>query len=118
MLLLLAILAAIFWLQPPWSYLAVAGAAVYEVAELAAFVWYSRRRRATTGAEALPGSLGIVVVPCRPLGQIRVAGELWRARCVARAGDVVIAEGETEQTILPKQVIAERISRAKLDSER
>ena len=81
MLLLLAILAAIFWLQPPWSYLAVAGAAVYEVAELAAFVWYSRRRRATTGAEALPGSLGIVVVPCRPLGQIRVAGELWRARC-------------------------------------
>jgi membrane protein implicated in regulation of membrane protease activity len=94
MLLLLAILAAIFWLPSPWSYVAVAGAAVYEVAELAVLVWYSRRRRATTGAEALPGSVGIVVAPCRPLGQIRVAGELWRARCEEGAdpGDKVVVE--------------------------
>jgi membrane protein implicated in regulation of membrane protease activity len=94
MLLLLAILAAIFWLPSPWSYVAVAGAAVYEVAELAVLVWYSRRRRATTGAEALPGSVGIVVVPCRPLGQIRVAGELWRARCEEGAdpGENVVVE--------------------------
>jgi membrane protein implicated in regulation of membrane protease activity len=94
MLLLLAILAAIFWLPSPWSYVAVAGAAVYEVAELAVLVWYSRRRRATTGAEALPGSVGIVVAPCRPLGQIRVAGELWRARCEEGAdpGENVVVE--------------------------
>jgi membrane protein implicated in regulation of membrane protease activity len=94
MLLLLAILAAIFWLPTPWGYVAVAAAAVYEVAELAFLVWYSRRRRATTGAEALPGSVGIVVVPCRPLGQIRVAGELWRARCEEGAdpGENVVVE--------------------------
>jgi membrane protein implicated in regulation of membrane protease activity len=94
MLLLLAILAAIFWLPTTWGYVAVAVAAVYEVAELAFLVWYSRRRRATTGAEALPGSVGIVVVPCRPVGQIRVAGELWRARCEEGAdpGESVVVE--------------------------
>jgi membrane protein implicated in regulation of membrane protease activity len=94
MLLLLAILAAIFWLPSPWGYVAVAGAAVYEVAEFAFLVWYSRRRRATTGAEALPGSVGIVVTPCRPLGQIRLAGELWGARCEegADAGENVVVE--------------------------
>jgi membrane protein implicated in regulation of membrane protease activity len=94
MLLLLAILAAIFWLPTTWGYVAVAVAAVYEVAEFAFLIWYSKRRRATTGAEALPGSVGIVVMPCRPLGQIRVAGELWRARCEEGAdpGENVVVE--------------------------
>jgi membrane protein implicated in regulation of membrane protease activity len=94
MLLLLAILAAIFWLPTPWGYFAVVGAAVYEIAELGLLVWYSRRRRATTGAEALPGAVGKVVAACRPIGQIRVAGELWRARCEEGAdpGETVIVE--------------------------
>jgi membrane protein implicated in regulation of membrane protease activity len=94
MLLLIAILASVFWLPAPWSYLAVAGAAVWEVVEVAGFIWYSRRRRATIGAEALPGSRGIVVEPCRPLGQIRLAGELWRARCEEGAdpGETVVVE--------------------------
>jgi membrane protein implicated in regulation of membrane protease activity len=94
MLLLLAILAAVFWLPTPWSFVAVVAAAAVEVAELAVFIWYSRRRRATTGAEALPGTIGVVVQPCRPIGQIRVAGELWRARCEEGAdpGDTVVVE--------------------------
>ena len=94
MLLLLALLAAIFWLPAPWGYVAVAAAAVWEVAEIALFVWYSRRRRATTGAEALPGSTGVVVAACRPLGQIRLDGELWQARCEegADVGETVVVE--------------------------
>jgi membrane protein implicated in regulation of membrane protease activity len=93
-LLLLAILAAIFWLPTPWGFVAVAAATVVELAEVAVFVWYSRRRRATTGAEALPGSTGIVVEPCRPVGQVRLAGELWRARCEegADVGERVVVE--------------------------
>jgi membrane protein implicated in regulation of membrane protease activity len=93
-LLVLAILAAIFWLSTPWSYLAVVAAAAVEIAELGLFVWYSRRRGATTGAEALPGLLGTVVEACRPLGQIRVDGELWRARCDEGAdpGETVVVE--------------------------
>jgi membrane protein implicated in regulation of membrane protease activity len=94
MLLLVAILAAVFWLPTPWGFVAVFAAAVFELAELAVFVWYSRRRRATTGAEALPGAVGVVVQPCRPLGQIRIAGELWRAHCEGGAdrGETVVVE--------------------------
>jgi membrane protein implicated in regulation of membrane protease activity len=94
MLLVLALLAAIFWLPAPWGYIAVAAAAVYEVGEIGVLIWYSRRRRATTGAEALPGTVGTVVEACRPLGQIRLEGELWRARCDdgADPGDTVVVE--------------------------
>jgi membrane protein implicated in regulation of membrane protease activity len=94
MLLLLAILAAIFVLPSPWSYVAVIAAGAWEVLEVALFVWYSKRRRATTGAEALPGSVGTVVEACRPVGLIRVDGELWRARCDEGAdpGESVVVE--------------------------
>jgi membrane protein implicated in regulation of membrane protease activity len=94
MLLVLALLATIFWLPAPWGYIAVAAAAVYEVGEIGVLIWYSRRRRATTGAEALPGTVGTVVEACRPLGQIRLEGELWRARCDdgADPGDTVVVE--------------------------
>jgi membrane-bound serine protease (ClpP class) len=93
-LLVLAILAAVFWL-PTWlGYIVVAIAAVVEVGEIALFVWYSKRRRAETGAEALPGAVGTVVEPLRPVGQIRVLGELWRARCDEGAdpGETVLVE--------------------------
>jgi membrane protein implicated in regulation of membrane protease activity len=94
MLLVLAILAAIFLLPSPWDYLVVIAAAVVEAGEVAFFIRYSRRRRATTGAEALPGTIGTVVEPCHPLGQIRVLGELWSARCDEGAdpGDKVVVD--------------------------
>jgi membrane protein implicated in regulation of membrane protease activity len=106
-LLLLAILAAIFLLPSPWNYVAVIAAAVVELAEVKVFLWYSRRRRATTGAEALVGEEGRVVEACRPVGQIRVVGELWRARCVGGAdrGDrVVVDELEPDLTLLVHRV--------------
>ncbi|MGH3082303.1 MAG: NfeD family protein [Gaiellaceae bacterium] len=94
MLLLLALVAAIFWLPSPWGVVAVAAAAVWEVLEITLFVWYSRRRRVMTGAEALPGSTAVVVEACRPLGSVRLAGELWRARCEEGAdpGETVVVE--------------------------
>lgn len=94
MLLVVAILAAVFWLPTGWGIAAVAAATVVEVAEVAFWFWLSRRRKATTGAEALPGARGVVVVACRPEGQVRVLGELWRARCEEGAdpGDEVVVE--------------------------
>ena len=94
MLLVLAVLAAVFWLPTGWGIAVVAGATVVEVAEVGFWFWLSRRRKAVTGAEALPGSLGIVVTACRPEGQVRVDGELWRARCEEGAdlGDEVVVE--------------------------
>jgi membrane protein implicated in regulation of membrane protease activity len=94
LLFVIALIAALLWLPTPWDYVAVIAAALVEVGEVALFVWYSKRRRATTGAEALPGMRGTVVEPCRPIGQVRVAGELWRARCDEGAdpGDAVVVE--------------------------
>ena len=94
MLLVLAIAVAILWLPTGWGIALVAAAAVFELAETGFWFWLSRRRKAVTGAEALPGSSGIVVVACRPVGQVRVAGELWRAHCEEGAdpGDEIVVE--------------------------
>ena len=94
MLLVVAVLAALFWLPSPWGLAAVLGAAAVELAEIGIFVWYSKRRRATTGAEGLVGAVGVAVTPCEPEGQVRVEGELWRAVCAegARSGDRVVVE--------------------------
>jgi membrane protein implicated in regulation of membrane protease activity len=76
MLLLGAILLAIFVLPSPWGIVAVVVGGLIDVAESVAFLWWSRRRRAVTGAEALVGAKGVVATPT----QVRVAGELWHAR--------------------------------------
>lgn len=81
MLLLGAILLAVFVLPEPWNYLAVIGAAVVESLEAWLFVWWTRRRRPTVGAEALVGRTAEVVEPLRPAGRVRLDGELWNARC-------------------------------------
>jgi membrane protein implicated in regulation of membrane protease activity len=76
MLLLGAILLAIFVLPSPWGIVAVVVGGIVEIAESAAFIWWSKRRRAVTGAEALVGATGVVATST----QVRIAGELWNAR--------------------------------------
>ena len=80
MLVIIAILAAIFLLPSPWGLIAVVGALVVDLAEVGFGLWYAKRRRPQTGPEALVGSTARVVVRCDPLGQVRVHGELWQAR--------------------------------------
>jgi membrane-bound serine protease (ClpP class) len=91
MLFIGAILLALFVLPAPWGLALVSVAAVVEVAETFFWVRLSRRRRIRAGAETLIGARAEVVAVCRPLGQVRVAGELWRARCEsgAEVGDTV-----------------------------
>jgi membrane-bound serine protease (ClpP class) len=93
-LLVVAVIAAVFWLPTTWGIVAVIGAAVVELAEIGLYVWYSKRRRATTGAEGLVGAVGVAVTACDPEGQIRIEGELWNASCAegARPGDRVVVQ--------------------------
>lgn len=102
MLLVVAILLAIFVLEEPWSWVAVAGAGVLELAEAWLLVRWSQRRRSVVGAEALVGRLAVVSADCMPTGQVRVAGELWQARCPggAAAGDEVVVRGLDGLTLL------------------
>ncbi len=95
-----ALLLAVFVLSPPWSYAVVVGAAVVELAEAWLGWWLSHRPEPAVGVETLVGARGVAVSACRPYGQVRVRGELWQARCNdgADAGDaveVVSVEGLT-----------------------
>lgn len=91
MLLVLAIAAAVLWVDAPWSWVLVGGAFAVELAEAWFWWWLSHRRKPFVGVETLVGASATVVSPCRPRGQVRVQGELWEARCERGAdpGDVV-----------------------------
>ena len=102
MILVAAILLALFVLPEPWGIVAVLAALVVEIGETAFWIWLSKRGKPQVGAEALIGARAEVVEPCRPLGSVRVAGELWRARCEAGAsrGDLVLIRALDGLTLL------------------
>jgi membrane-bound serine protease (ClpP class) len=85
-LLLGAILLAIFVVPSPWGAVLVVAAAAFEVAETWFLIRLSRRRRIQVGAEALIGARAEAISDCRPEGQVRLAGEIWQAWCAAGAG--------------------------------
>jgi membrane protein implicated in regulation of membrane protease activity len=91
-ILLVSLLLGIFVLEEPWNWVVVALGATLEIAETALFVWWSKRRKAAVGTETLVGRRAVVSVDCRPHGQVRVAGEIWQARCAAGAdvGEAVV----------------------------
>jgi membrane protein implicated in regulation of membrane protease activity len=93
-LVIIAILAAIFLLPSPWGIIAIVAAFCVDVAEVGFGLWYAKRRKPQTGREALVGAIAQVTVRCDPLGQVRAKGELWQARSEARAeaGDDVRVE--------------------------
>jgi membrane-bound serine protease (ClpP class) len=98
MLLLGAILLAIFVVPWPWGLVVVIAGGTIDVVESLAMLRWSRRRRAVTGAEALIGQRAIVATPT----QVRIAGELWEARsshALVRGEEVVVREVE-ELTLL------------------
>lgn len=102
MALAVAILLAIFVLPSPWNWAAVVIGGTIEVAESFFWIWLSRRRRPAVGTETLIGARAHVVSPCRPLGQVKVDGELWSARCDdgAEVGDLVRVESVEGLTLV------------------
>jgi membrane-bound serine protease (ClpP class) len=92
---LLALLLAIFVLDSPWSAIVVGAGAVWEIVQLTGAIWWSQRRRAQTGAEALAGAEARVVSRCDPFGKVAVRGEIWNARCEggAEVGEPVRVRG-------------------------
>jgi membrane-bound serine protease (ClpP class) len=97
-----AVLLALFVFKGPLGLLLVGLAGLVEIGETFFWIRLSRRRRIRAGAETLIGARAEVVSPCRPLGQVRVVGELWRARCEAGAepGQTVRIVGREGLTLL------------------
>ncbi len=81
MALLVAILLALLFLPWPWNLVVILGGLAVETVELTWGLSLARRWKPKTGAEAMIGELAEVVTACRPLGEVRVRGELWRAQC-------------------------------------
>jgi membrane protein implicated in regulation of membrane protease activity len=94
LLLVVAILLAVFVLEEPWTWIVVLAGATLELGEATLFIWWSKQRKSVVGVEALIGRRALVAAECRPLGQVRVVGELWQARCDpgADVGDEVIVK--------------------------
>jgi membrane protein implicated in regulation of membrane protease activity len=103
---LIAILLALFVLPAPWGLVAVAAAGALEVVEAWVFIAWSRRRRPAVGAETLVGKRAQAVSDLLPEGQVRLEGELWRARCErgARMGDSVVVQAVDSLTLVVEPV--------------
>jgi membrane-bound serine protease (ClpP class) len=84
-LIIVGVLLAIFVVPEPWGIPVVVGAIGLEIVETVFWMRISQRRAPRVGVETLVGASGRVVDPCRPLGTVRVAGEVWQARCEAGA---------------------------------
>jgi membrane protein implicated in regulation of membrane protease activity len=98
MLLLGAILLAIFVLPSPWGVVAVFAGGLIDIAESLVLLRWSQRRRAVTGVEVLIGKTAVVSSPT----QVRVAGEIWEVRSnrVLVPGDEVVVHGVDGLTLL------------------
>jgi membrane-bound serine protease (ClpP class) len=80
MLFLAALLLAVFVLDAPWSWVVIVVGGAVDIGESLAFIWWSKRRRASVGAETLVGKTGVAIGLLWPEGQVRVEGEIWKAR--------------------------------------
>jgi membrane protein implicated in regulation of membrane protease activity len=80
-LFLIALFLAIFFLPEPWGLIAVGVAATLDIVETFVFMWWSKRRRVRVGIGSLVGKPGVALSTLWPEGQVKVGGEIWRARC-------------------------------------
>ena len=85
MLIFLAI-ALLLILPSPWKFIAFLVLLPLWVLELFAWNRTTKRHKKAVGAQTLIGREAVVSVPCRPVGQVRLDGEIWEARCEAGAG--------------------------------
>jgi len=93
----IAILLAIFILPSPWGVVAVVVGFTLDMAETLFFWNRWRGRRARVGVETLVGRTAAVVSPLLPEGQVKIDGELWRARSdrpVESGAEVVVTAVE------------------------
>ena len=84
--------------QGTWALVLIIAAGVFEISQTAWWLRYTSRKHVQVGAETLIGRVVEVAQECRPIGYVRVHGELWRARCDegARPGERVRVTGRRD----------------------
>jgi membrane-bound serine protease (ClpP class) len=101
MLIFLAV-ALLLILSSPWNVVAFLVLLPLWVLELFGWNRTTKRHKKAVGAETLIGREAVVSEPCRPVGQVRLDGEIWEARCEAGAstGDRVRITGRDRLTLI------------------
>jgi membrane-bound serine protease (ClpP class) len=82
------------FLDAPWRYIVLLPLALLEIADVVMWLRW-RKARSITGAEGLTGAHGVALTDCRPDGQVRLRGQVWKAYCAEGAGrgDEVVVRG-------------------------
>ena len=95
-------LVLLFLVPSPWNLVGFIGGLIVFVGEVLFWNRKVRSGRGTVGAQTLIGKEATVVSACRPGGQVRIAGEIWAARCSAGAdtGETVTVVGLDALTVL------------------
>ncbi|MHB8059993.1 MAG: NfeD family protein [Gaiellaceae bacterium] len=106
MLLVVAILLAVFVLPAPWNGLVLVCGLLGEAGEAVFGIWYSRRRRSALDAERMIGATARVAEPCRPRGRVSYRGERWDAVCTegADTSERVQIVGMDGQTLIVERI--------------
>jgi membrane-bound serine protease (ClpP class) len=88
---IIALLLALLFLPSPWGLIVIALAVVCETSLAVFGIRYSKRRRATVGAQTLIGDTADVITALAPTGQVMHGGEIWEAHSTqsVRVGEVV-----------------------------
>jgi membrane protein implicated in regulation of membrane protease activity len=83
-LIILAI-ALLLLLPSPWSFVGFFVVFGLWLVELGLWNRTVKHRRKAVGAQTLIGKDAVVTTPLQPVGQVRLDGEIWEARCDAGA---------------------------------
>ena len=102
---LIVALVLLILLPSPWNLVGFIGGLTIFVGEVLFWNRKVRTGRKTVGAQTLIGKEATVVSSCRPAGQVRIAGEIWAARCSAGAdaGETVTVVGCDGLTLVVEQ---------------
>ncbi len=101
-MLIFVAIALLLLLSSPWNVVAFLVLLPLWVLELFGWNRTTKRYRRSVGAQTLIGREAVVSVPCMPVGQVRLDGEIWEARCEAGAatGDRVRVTGRDGLTLI------------------
>jgi membrane protein implicated in regulation of membrane protease activity len=78
---LIAAFVLLVFVPSPWNLVAFGISLALFVGELTFWHRKVRGKPKQVGAHTLIGEKATVISACRPLGQVRVGGEIWAARC-------------------------------------
>jgi membrane protein implicated in regulation of membrane protease activity len=89
-------------LPHPWNWAGFGVCLVLFAGEVGFWQRRVRGQKKVVGRETLIGATALVVISCRPDGQVKLGGETWSARCTEGAdrGEKVTVTGIDDLTLL------------------